>query len=216
MKLLANRLFWGAMLIVGGVLFLLENLGVFEGGELFWGVILFIAGVLFLGVYFGERRQWWALIPGMVLLSIGALILLSTFIPGFNEALGGMLLLVGMGLGFIFVYLANHAHWWAIIPGGVLVSIGVVAGLSDVVSDERTAGILLLGFALTFLAVALAPSPVGRMRWALIPAAVLAVIGLLIFVGFENAGNYIVALALIIVGGVLVWRSLRTRRDIQP
>ena len=77
MKILSNRIFWGLVLILGGVLFLLQNLGIFQGSDLFWGVSLGIAGMLFLGVFFGDRQQWWALIPGMVLFAVGSLILLT-------------------------------------------------------------------------------------------------------------------------------------------
>ena len=48
LKWLSSQVFWGIMLIVGGVLFLLQNLNVFQGGELFWGVAMGIVGVLFL------------------------------------------------------------------------------------------------------------------------------------------------------------------------
>jgi hypothetical protein len=141
MKILSSRIFWGLVLILGGVLFLLQNLEVFQGGDLFWGVSLAVAGLLFLGVFFGDRQQWWALVPGMVLLAVGSLILLTSFVPGFDEAMGGLLILGGIGLGFIFVYLANRANWWALIPGGVLITLAVVSGLDQVVADGATGGI---------------------------------------------------------------------------
>src|SRR4030065_2891946 len=103
MKILSKPIFWGLVLIFGGVLFLLQNLGVFQGSDLFWGVSLGIAGLLFLGVFFGDRQQWWALIPGMVLLAVGSLILLTSFAPGFDEAMGGLLILGGIGFGVFFV-----------------------------------------------------------------------------------------------------------------
>lgn len=216
MKILANRLFWGIVLILGGILFLLQNLGIFQGSDLFWGVSLAVAGILFLGVFYGDRQHWWALIPGMVLLSIGVLILLSAFVPGFDEGLGGLIILAGIGLGFIFVYLADHAHWWALIPGGILVTLGIVAASDQFVSEGATGGILFVGFGLTFLVVALAPNPAGKMRWALVPAVVLAIFGLIIFFAAENMLVYILPLAFIIAGGVMVWRALRSRQSAQP
>lgn len=211
MKILANRIFWGLVLILGGVLFLLQNLGIFQGGDLFWGVCLGVAGLLFLGVFFGDRQQWWALIPGMVLLAIGSLILLTSFVPGFNEGLGGLIILGGIGLSFIFVYLANRANWWALIPGGILVTLGVVAGLDQVVSDTGSGGIFFLGLGLTFLLVAVAPTPSGKMKWAWIPALVLVLFGLLVFFAAENLLIYFLPAALVIAGGVLIWRAIRSR-----
>ena len=214
MKILSKPIFWGLVLIFGGVLFLLQNLGVFKGSDLFWGVSLGIAGLLFLGVFFGDRQQWWALIPGMVLLAVGSLILLTSFVPGFNDALGGLVILGGIGLSFIFVYLANRANWWALIPGGVLVTLGVVAGLDQVVSEGGTGGIFFLGLGLTFLLVAIAPNPIGKMKWAWIPAVVLVLFGLVVFFATENLQVYLLPLAFFIVGGVLIWRAIRSRQGI--
>ena len=211
MKILSSRIFWGLVLILGGVLFLLQNLRVFQGGDLFWGVSFGVAGLLFLGVFFGDRQQWWALIPGMLLLAVGSLILLTSFAPGFDEAMGGLIILGGIGLSFIFVYLANHANWWALIPGGVLITLAVVAGLDQVVSDGATGGIFFLGLGLTFLLVAIAPTPVGKMKWARIPAAVLMFIGLLVYFLARDMVVYFLPLAFFIAGGILIWRAIRSR-----
>lgn len=216
MKILASRVFWGLILILGGILFLLENLGIFEGSALFWGVSLAIAGILFIGVFIGDRQQWWALIPGMVLLPVGILILLSSFMPGFNEGIGGLIIMAGMGLGFIFVYLANRTHWWALIPGGVLVTLGIVAALEDVTSDGLTGGIFFFGLGLTFLLVALVPTPGGKMRWALIPAVIMIFFGIFVYFAVEDLLVYFIPLAFILAGGLVIWRALRSRRSIQP
>lgn len=212
MKILSSRIFWGCVLILAGLLFLLQNLGVFQGSDLFWGVSIAIAGLLFLGVFLGDRQQWWAFIPGMILLAIGSLILLTSFVPEFNEELGGMVFLGGIGLSFLLIYLANHANWWALIPGGVLVTLGIVAGINQFVSDIATGGIFFIGLGLTFVLVAIAPSPVGKMKWAWIPAIILVLFGLILFFTAENLLIYLLPLALIIVGGVLVWRAIRPRK----
>ena len=211
MKILSSRIFWGLVLILGGVLFLLQNLGIFQGGDLFWGICLGVAGLLFLGVFVGDRQQWWALIPGIVLLAVGSLILLTSFVPGFNEILGGMVILGGIGLSFLFVYLANRANWWALIPGGVMITLAAVAGLEGVISEGALGGIFFLGFGLTFAVVGIVPTPSGKMKWAWIPAIILMLLGLLVFFTSENLLVYFLPVALFLAGGVLIWRAIRSR-----
>jgi hypothetical protein len=210
MKILTSKIFWGVVLILGGVLFLLQNLGIFQGGTLFWGVSILIAGLLFLGVFLGDRQQWWALIPGMILLAIGVMILLAEFVPEFNEALGGLVILGGIGLSFFFVYLANKANWWAIIPGGALITLAVVACLDQAISDVANGGIFFFGLGLTFALVALAPNPSGKMKWAWIPAIILVLIGLIVYFAAEDLLVYLLPAVLLIAGGFLIWRAIRS------
>ena len=103
----------------------------------------------------------------------------------------------------------DRDKWWAIIPGGVLVTLAAVAGLERG-TDIQTGGIFFLGLGATFILVALAPNPHGQMRWAFIPAAVLLILGLLLFVGFHGH-HYIWPLSLISAGLFLLVRAFRRR-----
>ncbi|HNT23967.1 MAG TPA: hypothetical protein PKM21_06370 [Anaerolineales bacterium] len=211
LKWLSSQVFWGLMLILAGVLFLLQNLNVFQGGELFWGIAMAVVGVLFLGVFFGNRSQWWALIPGVILTALALLLVLTVLVPGFNDNLAGVIVLGGIGLAFFLVYLASRAQWWAIIPGGVLVTLAVVAGLEDKVAGLDTGGIFFIGLGLTFALVAILPNPVGKMRWAWIPAAALLLIGILTMAASEKILNYIWPVAVLLGGIYLVWMALRPK-----
>lgn len=211
MKILSSRIFWGIVLIIGGVLFLLQNQGIFQGSDLFWGATLVIAGLLFIGVYLGERKQWWALIPGIVLLALGSLILLSGFAPGFNNNLGGFILLGGIGLSFILVYFAERTNWWAIIPGGVLITIGVISALDGIVTGGLSGGLFFIGLGVTFAMVGLIPTATGKMRWAWIPAIILVLFGLMLFFTEEKMLDYFLPAVIILVGSFLIWRALRYR-----
>lgn len=211
MKILSSRVFWGIVLLVGGMLFLLQNLGIFQGGDLFWGVSLVVIGLLFLGFYLGDRQQWWALIPGIVLIAAGILILLTSFVPGFNDQVAGLLILGGIGLSLLLVYLVNHANWWALIPGGILITLGLVAGLDNTISEGALAGIFFFGIGLTFALVGIAPTPSGKMKWAWIPAIVLLLLGLIVYFAAENFLIFVYPLVLLIAGGFLIWRSIRSR-----
>ncbi|MGH2523013.1 MAG: hypothetical protein ACRDH2_10970 [Anaerolineales bacterium] len=206
------RIFWGLLLIGGGILFLLQNLGIFQGGDLFWGIVFGVGGALFLSTFVTNRANWWALIPGMTLLGLAVMILLGVFAPSVREVAGGSIFLGSIGLSFWLIYMSNRQQWWAVIPGGTMLTLAAVAGLPDRVGGPATGGLFFLGLGLTFMLLAALPTPQGRMRWPLIPGGILAVMGLLIAIGFGQGINYIWPVALILVGLYLVARTFGLRR----
>ena len=208
MKWLASPLLWGILLILAGVLFLLENLGIIQLAGLFWAILLTLASLFFLFVYINDRTNWWGLIPGFTLLGVAALLFLDYFSPQLADALGGSLVLGGVGIAFLAVYLADRRNWWAIIPMGVMLTLTAVTAL-DQLGVVASGGIFFLGLGLTFILVALLPSPAGRMTWAWIPAVALLVMGFLLTASASNLIVYIFPLALIVGGGYLFYRALR-------
>lgn len=211
MKWLASRTLWGILLILGGVLFLLDNLNIITFGDIFWGFVLGIGGVGFLSVYFSDRQHWWALIPGMTLLAVAVVVFLSILLPAVENLLGGAIVLGGIALSFILIYLINQEHWWAIIPGGVLTTLALITLLDEAFTGIETGGILFLGLGLTFALVAILPNPHGQMRWAYIPAGILFLMGLLIMATATQLINYLWPVALILVGLYFVFRTVLTR-----
>lgn len=78
----------------------------------------------FLVVYFRNRNQWWALIPAYVLLAVGLMVLLlETNI--LSDLLVPAYVMFAIAIPFLFVYARNRKNWWALIPGGVLIVIGL-------------------------------------------------------------------------------------------
>jgi len=76
------------------------------------------------------------------------------------------------------------------------------------IADARaieSGGIFFLGLAVTFALIFLAT----RMRWPLIPAAVLFAIGLFIGAGLEKAMNYVWPVVLIVAGLYVIYRVSR-------
>jgi hypothetical protein len=212
MKVLSSRIFWGIVLIIGGVLLLLETFGIFEGGTLFWTMVGIVAGLLFLSIYVTNRDNWWALIPGIIFLTIGTMIGLNAYLPVFSDLhLSGPFILGGIALSFLLVYFAERSNWWAIIPAGVMTTIAVVAILDSNTSDLASGGIFFLGLGLTFGVVALLPTSGGQMNWAWIPAGILGLMGVLILVAAENLINYLWPSALIFAGILLIGRSIRKK-----
>ncbi|MCC7360403.1 MAG: hypothetical protein IT317_13050 [Anaerolineales bacterium] len=209
MKRLDMRLIAGVLLIAGGIFYLLTNLGIIRWGGLVWAGAFAIAALGFFAAVVNNRQQWWFIIPGMTLLALAALISLDYFAPALSEQLGGPLFLGGVGLSFLAIYVMDRKLWWAIIPAGALLTLAAVAGLENSESING-GGILFLGLGLTFGLLALAPMDGGKpLRWAFIPAGALLSMGALLLVGFERALGYIWPAALIVGGGLLLWRAWR-------
>lgn len=198
----------GALLVVAGLVFLAQNLGLLGSMEnLIWVVLFGLGGLAFLYVFAANREQWWAIIPGFTLLGLAALI-------GFGEslgALGGAFFLGAIGLAFWVIYALRRDFWWAIIPAGALTTLAVVAAIADTLDGMVVGGLFFLGLAATFALVYLLPNPEGRAKWALIPAGILGVMGLLLILSLGNLFNYVMPAALILFGIVLVGRVLIKR-----
>jgi len=216
LKRLDPRLIGGTLLVIGGVLFLLQNFGNFQVGSLFWGVVFGIGAMAFLWTFLSDRGQWWALIPGCALLGLTVVLLLRVVAPSLED-LGGAFFLGLLGLSFWVIYLNNRQYWWAVIPGGVLVTLALVAGIDSVLKeapDALSGGIFFAGLGLTFVLLGFLPTPQpqGQLRWAFIPGGILLVMGLLIALTAAALINYVWPIALIVAGLALVWRTIRPRQ----
>ena len=104
---------------------------------------------------------------------------------------------------------AAGLHDDAVIPAGVLTTLSAVTLASRHVTGSAAGGVFFVGLGLTFLLVALLPSPQGKMWWAFIPAGILLAMGILLIGAFTGLTNYVWALALIGVGVWLLLRALR-------
>lgn len=212
-----SRLVWGLLLVLAGGLLLLQNLNLLPFKDLVWGVVWTIAfalaGIAFMMAFLQDRAKWWAVIPGLTLLGISMVILLSTIFPEGTGAWVGGVFLAMIGLAFWLVYLTNRDFWWAIIPGGALVTLGLVAGATALWNGIELGGLFFVGLGATFALVAVVPTPQGQMRWAFIPATVLLVMGLLIWLSATSLINYLWPLALMAAGVFLLWRTFVYRRS---
>jgi hypothetical protein len=204
---------FGALLVGAGVLLLLQNFGVLTfGWDLIWSLLFALGGAAFVAVFLKDREQWWAIIPGFTLLGIGGLIGLAAILPESAGAWGGTFFLGAISLAFWVIYALRRENWWAVIPGGVLLTLAVVAGLAEAAGGIATGGLFFLGLAATFGLVYLLPTPEGRMKWAIIPAGILGAMGVLIILAATSVVNYLWPLALILAGLYLVYRSFFSRR----
>ncbi|MHB8992506.1 MAG: hypothetical protein ACYC66_12865 [Chloroflexota bacterium] len=214
MRRIDARTLFGILLVLSGLLLLLQNLGILSvAWGVFWAVIFIAGGLAFLGVFMERPANWWGLIPGFTLLALGVLIVLDITVPWVARSWGGSLFLGGIGLSFWLIFLVSPRNWWAIIPGGVLVTLAVVAGLSPVVPGPTSGGLFFLGLGLTFALVYLLGQPRDRMSWALIPAAILLLLGALTAASAVMAFAYVWPTLIILAGVYLIYRALRSHRS---
>jgi hypothetical protein len=210
MKRTDTNILIGLILLGAGFLFLLVNLGLLDSAAAaIWAAAFAVGGGAFLAVFWRDRAHWWALIPGFVLLSIGTLIGLNEYAPSFDEAWGGALVLGGISLSFWMIYLTDRARWWAVIPGGVLLSVTTIVILSSQLPGQELGWVIFLGMALTFGLVYLLPTGERRNRWAIYPAAMLLLMALLLMAMMGQVINIVWPIALILAGLYIAYRRLR-------
>ncbi len=202
------RIVWGMLLIVAGLLFLAQSLGLIPSawGAL-WAVVFGVAGLAFVAWLFVDRRQWWAIIPGLTLLGLAGVIMVSMLTPEGNGGWAGAVFLGAIGLSFVIVYIMRRDFWWALIPAGALMTLALVALSTSFMTGLESGALLFIGLGVTFGIVALVPTPDGRMTWALIPAGILGVMGILIALALGSLLNYVWPIALIIVGVYILIRG---------
>lgn len=211
------RILVGVILLVMGGLTLLQSLDVLKLEGSIWGIVfaaMFIAGgAAFLYVFFADRAQWWALIPGCSMIGLGGVIALP-MIPGFPDAFAPVFFLAMIGLSFLLIYIIDHKNWWGIIPAGALFSIAALVGLSTYFPLIGV-GVMFLGLAATFAALSILPTGEERMTWPWIPAFILLVIGIIFTFMQGTAGKYVWPAMLIIGGIFLIVRTMITKKDVK-
>lgn len=113
----------GLVLIFLGIAFLLVQY--FEFGP---GLFLLMLGLAFL-IPYAFTRAYGILIPGCILAGIGLGLLFDR--PPLRS---DMTVLIGLGLGFVAIYVVHlvftrASHWWSLVPGGILILIGIAEGI---------------------------------------------------------------------------------------
>lgn len=200
----------GILLVAAGVIFLLDNLGlIMLDWEILIGPMFGIGGLVFLMVFILNTDDWWALIPSFILMGIGIIVFMDDNMQAVADRWSGAVFLGFLGLAFFLIYITHVNQWWAIIPGGVLLTL---AGVTLVPGEGDVSGVIFfLGMALTFGLVYILPKPAGRLKWALYPAGILLIIGVLVALGAANLMDYLLPLILLIAGGYVIYRSMRKK-----
>ena len=198
----------GILLILAGIVFLLDNLGLIVlDWEMLIGPLFALGGLVFLIVFMLNTADWWALIPGFVLLGLGITTFMGQYLTDASDRFGGAVFLGFIALPFLLIFITHSEHWWALIPGGVLLTLAGVSLVPDF--SVFSGGIFFLGLSLTFVLVYLLTKSVGRQQWALYPAGILFLIGTITLLGAADLINFIWPVALLIAGAVVLFKALK-------
>jgi hypothetical protein len=151
-----------------------------------------VATPLFVGMlipfgaaYLTDRtRNWWALIPGGIMLFLAVVTLLVDTVGG--EWIGAMFLLL-IGLVFLAVFLTNRTRIWALI-------VAYVFGVLSIAPMLAAGGSLAAYFGSVFLFGVALPFYILYFRsadnwWAIIPAGALTSVGVVATVAIAGLIN---------------------------
>ena len=190
MKVSKSGIFWGMLLIAGGVLALGQKMGYIDRLSPQVGMYSFAAiSLLALGMYMlSGWKDWGWLFPAGVFGGLAVTTALA--ISNVDSAAVGSPLFIGLTIPFAAAYLTDRSrNWWALIPGGVILFLALVTLLVDSAGGEWVGALFLFMIALSFLFVYLN----NRTRtWALLVAYIIAVLGIapLMATGGRDAAYY--------------------------
>src|SRR3990172_9548139 len=197
------RVIFGLLLILAGILLGLQQLNLIPGGwnDVFGGILFGVGFAFFLTTYLGNRSQWWAALLSFIFLGLTLSNLSEIFLPGFGD-IGGSLFLFMIGFGFLFVYYVDRMMWWAVIPGGVMLSLTAVTLAEEVVQLRgiESGGLLFIGLGLTFLALTFLKVEGQPLSWGIFPALALLIFGFFITFNQANVWSYLWPLFIILLG----------------
>lgn len=209
---------WGWLFPAGvfGGLALVITLATNDVGTAAVATPLFVGLLIpFAAAYLTNRTlNWWALIPGGVMLFLALVTLLVDTVGG--EWVGAMFLLM-IGLAFLFVYLGDRTRLWALL-------VAYIMGVLSIAPMLAAFGEMAAYFGSVFLFAVALPFFILYFRsaenwWAIIPAGAVTVVGIvatLAIAGLINdakSGGYVNAF---LMGGLaatfaVVW--LRHAKD---
>lgn len=204
-----GSLIWGGLLVILGLALLIDNLDVLgDWNAPVWSLVLGTFSLVFLATYILDREQWWALIPGLVILGIAVAVFLAEqdLVAGYIVA---TIILAGVGLPFLLIYLSDRQHGWALIPAMTMT--GIAAGVFleglGAISGPAVGGLAVAGVSLGFVSIYL----IDREQWwALIPGGVMGVLAF--FLLLATATRFVLPVAIIVLGLLLLRSSLGSGR----
>lgn len=152
----------------------------------------------FVAAYLTDRsRNWWALIPGGVMLFLALTTLLVDSAGG--EWVGSLFLFM-IALSFFMVYTSNRTRTWALLVAYITAVLGLAPAMaSDGALAPYYGAVFLLGAALPFFVLYFRS---GEKWWAIIPASALTLLSIITIAAIagwirnENQGGYASALLL--------------------
>jgi len=207
-----QQLFIGVLIILIGTLILIYNLGILYLDDQFvWGIAFIVLGAVFLGFYYRKSLPGNVRSFGILFLIIGIFLILDSLLE-FPQDLLGALFLWLIAAAFISIFVRHSHRWWAIIPGGIFITLGfiVVIDTFHLLAGDLLWFVFLLGTSLTFWFLFLIKDDKNRLHWAIYPA-----IGMTLFSFFTLSlvteslfGDILFPLSVIGTGILLLGRAL--------
>jgi hypothetical protein len=207
----SQALVWGGLLILFGVVGLVATFITLTAWV--WVAVLAVAGLGAFGIYLMDRSERALLIPAYVLWVVALMVALIT-LNVLNDEFVATYVLAAIALPFLIAFLRNRAQWPMLIPAYVLVAVGVMVGLigTGVLNELLIPAYVMFAIAIPFFFVYVR-NP--KQWWALIPGAVMTVIGLGFLIA-ESAAQLVAPVVLIIVGVWILARQFRRREPVAP
>ncbi len=153
---MVGRSFAGVMLVAIGIaLLLIEVTGV--GGV----AVILLGGLAFLATHLATRSYGF-LVPGGILTGFGGALVAQ------DLGLVGDVAIIGLGAGFLLIPVVQlltgavreGGWWWPVIPGGILLTLGLVELMEDRAARFILPGILIiLGLGFLLAAARRRPEP---------------------------------------------------------
>jgi hypothetical protein len=238
------------MTIFLGMLFILAGGGLLAGNrfgsDVVGPTIMFEFALCFSVIAAWSRKNQWAMLPAGLFTTIGLVTTLEILIRIRQSEVTGNLfhfdvlypkmeILIPQSkvMGPVFMFLLavtflvfatlSKKNWWAIVPGGIFASIGMVAALDILVPHEEypslpgmlTWGfytwVLFLGLAATFGSLWLLRKTLPT-RWAIYPAASFLALTVLFIIEGAHFQEYWLATMLLVFGGTLLLAVLDRKR----
>lgn len=171
-----SGLFWGMLLIGGGLLVLAGQMGYVDAlsPQMWMFVFAAISVVALVSYALSGWRQWGFLFPAGAFGGLALIIALAE--ANVDSAAVASPLFFGLLIPFVAAYLSDRTHnWWALIPGGVMLFLALTLLFVDSSGGEWIGALFLFMIALSFFVVYLN----NRTRtWALLVAYIVGVLGI--------------------------------------
>ena len=218
MNINRSSLFWGIVLIGGGVIALAQQMGYIEqfSGTLWTWIFALVSLLSFASYAMSGWRNWGWLFPAGIFGGLAVTVVMAA--KGSDSAAAGSPLFFGLLLPFLAAYLTDRArNWWALIPGGVMLFLALTTLLVDRVAGEWVGSLFLFMISVSFLVVYLNNH---ARTWALLVAYILFVLSIApAMASFAGAAPYygpVFLLAVALPFFILYFRSLENWWAIIP
>jgi hypothetical protein len=211
-------IFLGMFIILAGWVLLAANN---FGDEAIAPAIMFLFALCFSVAVVWSKKNQWAIIPAGLFATIGLVVTLEILIPESEAA--GLAFMFLLAATFIAFAILSKKNWWAIIPGGIFASLGLVVALDNLVPHEAypslpgtlTWGfytwVLLLGLFITFGILWLLRKTLST-SWTIYPAAGFLAMAVLFIIEGAHFSEYWLETTLLVFGVTLLLAVLTGKR----